>query len=172
METVVSLSSLLVMPFWLAMIVAPRWRVTRRVMEPPLIILAPALLYSLAHGSGAASHPPLRAAWVRAVPLGALPALTSPTLAGVAGLLGTSAGATIAWAHFLTFDLFVGRWEYLDSRERDLSARARRTAHRPCERAGGGHAGREWHAPPGHDQLDLEPGHAALLENAQRVRVS
>jgi hypothetical protein len=40
----------------------------------------------------------------------------------VAALLGTPAGATIGWAHFLAFDLFVGRWAYLDSRERAISA--------------------------------------------------
>jgi hypothetical protein len=30
-------------------------------------------------------------------------------------------GATIAWVHFLAFDLFVARWIYLDSRERQVS---------------------------------------------------
>ena len=107
METVFSLSSLLVMPFWLAMILAPRWGVTRRVIESPFIVLAPALLYA-----------------VLVLPrLGELlPALASPTLVGVAELLGTPEGASIAWVHFLAFDLFVGRWVYLDSRERDVSA--------------------------------------------------
>ena len=28
----------------------------------------------------------------------------------------------MGWIHFLAFDLFVGRWAYLDSRERGLSA--------------------------------------------------
>ena len=36
--------------------------------------------------------------------------------------LGEPAGATIGWVHFLAFDLFVGRWAYLDSRERSISA--------------------------------------------------
>lgn len=106
METVFSLSALLVVPFWLAMIVATRWGVTRRVIGSPLVVLAPALLYG-----------------VLVLPrVGELlPTLSSPTLVGVAELLSTPAGATIAWVHFLAFDLFVGRWEYLDSRERDLS---------------------------------------------------
>ena len=43
-------------------------------------------------------------------------------LSTIAALLGTEAGATIGWVHFLAFDLFVGRWEYLDSRERGISA--------------------------------------------------
>ncbi len=44
-----------------------------------------------------------------------------PTLVGVAGLLGSEVGATIGWVHFLAFDLFVGRWIYLDSREKNIS---------------------------------------------------
>jgi len=31
------------------------------------------------------------------------------TLAGVTALLGTKTCATLAWVHFLAFDLFVGR---------------------------------------------------------------
>jgi len=40
----------------------------------------------------------------------------------VVSLLGSPAGASIAWVHFLAFDLFVGRWIYLDSQERRVSA--------------------------------------------------
>ncbi|HRC77211.1 MAG TPA: ABA4-like family protein [Kouleothrix sp.] len=107
METIFSLSNLLVLPFWLLMITLPRWRATERIMRSPLVSAAPALLY-------------LVLVLPRLAEL--LPALANPTLAGVAALLGTPAGATIAWAHFLAFDLFVGRWAYLDSRERGVSA--------------------------------------------------
>jgi hypothetical protein len=48
--------------------------------------------------------------------------LLNPTLDGIASLLGTPAGAAAGWVHFLAFDLFVGRWAYLDSRERGISA--------------------------------------------------
>ena len=48
--------------------------------------------------------------------------MSGGSLAPIARLLGTPAGATIAWAHFLAFDLLVGRWAYLDSREQGLSA--------------------------------------------------
>jgi hypothetical protein len=51
----------------------------------------------------------------------ALPLLAAPTLANVAGLLGSEEGATIGWIHFLAFDLFVGRWAYLDAQERQIS---------------------------------------------------
>jgi hypothetical protein len=107
METIFSLSSLLVMPFWLIMIVLPHWRWTQRVIRSPLVSAAPALLY-------------LVLALPRFGEL--LAAVTSPTLPGIAAVLGTPAGATLAWAHFLAFDLFVGRWIYLDSRERKISA--------------------------------------------------
>ena len=107
METIFSLSNLLVLPFWLLLIALPRWSWTRRLFKSPLVVAAPAVLYLLL-----------------VLPrLGELvPAVANPTLPGVAGLLGTPLGATIAWAHFLAFDLFVGRWAYLDSHERGISA--------------------------------------------------
>lgn len=106
MSTLFELSSLLVLPMWLLMILLPGWSVTRRLIASPLVAVPPALLYA-----------------VLVLPrLGAvLPAVSSPTLTGVAALLGTPEGATIAWVHFLAFDLFVGRWVYLDSRERGVS---------------------------------------------------
>jgi Domain of unknown function (DUF4281) len=106
-ESIFSLSSLLVMPFWALMIFLPHWRWTRHILQSPLVILPPALLY------GALVLPRLAEVF---------PAVSSPTLTGIAALLGTPAGATIAWAHFLAFDLFVGRWIYLDGRERGISA--------------------------------------------------
>jgi hypothetical protein len=106
MDLIFSLGNLLVLPFWLGMIVLPRWRWTERLVQSPLIVLAPAALYL-----------------ALIVPqLGALaPVLMRPTVAAVAAALATPAGATLAWLHFLAFDLFVGRWVYLDSRERGLS---------------------------------------------------
>jgi Domain of unknown function (DUF4281) len=107
METVFSLSGVLVMPIWLAMILVPGWSVTRRVVASPLVALAPALLYA-----------------VLVVPriVELLPMLAAPELESIAQLLGTPDGATIAWIHFLAFDVFVGRWVYLDARERKMSA--------------------------------------------------
>jgi hypothetical protein len=107
MELIFSVSNLLVMPFWLMMIVLPHWRWTRRIIGSALVCAAPALLYA-----------------ALALPrLGELfPALANPTLAGIAAVLGTPVGATIAWVHFLAFDLFVGRWAYLDSRKRSINA--------------------------------------------------
>src|SRR5262250_2560999 len=100
-------SSLLVLPFWGLIILLPRWRWTQRIMRSPWVSAAPALLYA------ALVLPRVGTIW---------PAVTKPTLPGMAALLGSPEGATIAWVHFLAFDLFIGRWIYLDSRERRLSA--------------------------------------------------
>lgn len=54
--------------------------------------------------------------------LSLLPALANPELTTIAGLLGTPEGATIGWIHFLAFDLFVARWAYLDSQQRQLNS--------------------------------------------------
>jgi hypothetical protein len=106
MNAIFRLSNFLVLPFWALMIVLPRWRWTERTMKSVLVVVGPALVY------GTLVLPHLPVIW---------PAVTRPTLAGVAQLLGSPMGATIAWAHFLAFDLFVGRWIYWDGRERRIS---------------------------------------------------
>ena len=106
MEHVFSLSGLTVMPWWGLMVFAPGWRWTRRLLVSPLVLLAPALLY---------------AALVLPAIATIFPAVARPELAGIAALLGSPNGATIAWVHFLAFDLFVGRWIYLDARARGLA---------------------------------------------------
>ncbi len=107
MKTAFSLSNLLVLPLWVLMILFPHWRWTRRLLQSPFVVVPPAAMY-------AALVLP-RAGTI-------LPAVTNPKLPEVAALLGQPDGATIGWVHFLTFDLFVGRWAYLDSRERHISA--------------------------------------------------
>lgn len=94
-------------PFWALMILLPRWSWTRRIVGSPLIVLPAVLIYALlvipAFGD-------------------VLPAVASPTLDGVRELLGTADGAAAAWAHMIAFDLFVGRWSWLDSRDRGVPA--------------------------------------------------
>lgn len=107
METLFTLANVLVMPFWLLMIFVPRWRLTERLLRSPLVAAPPALLYAALIWPRMAEH---------------APTLLRPELHAVAGLLGSGEGATLAWAHFLAFDLFVGRWVYLDGRRRGLSA--------------------------------------------------
>jgi hypothetical protein len=94
-------------PFWALMILLPGWSWTRRVIASPLIVLPVVVIYALlvipAFGE-------------------VLPAVAAPTLGGVRDLLGTADGAAAAWAHLIAFDLFVGRWSWLDGRDRGVPA--------------------------------------------------
>ncbi len=102
-----SLTFTVAAPFWALMILLPHWSGTRRIIGSPLIVVPPLLIYAV-------------------LVLGSLtevlPAVASPTLGGVRELLGTADGAAAGWAHMIAFDLFVGRWAYLDSRKRGIPA--------------------------------------------------
>ncbi|MEM7333002.1 MAG: ABA4-like family protein [Chloroflexota bacterium] len=106
METIFSLSSLLVMPFWALMIFTPRFRWTQRIMKSAWVIAPAALLYFIL------VVPEFTAVFTEVI---------NPSLDGIAALLGTPSGATVGWVHFLAFDLFVGRWAYLDGLKYDIS---------------------------------------------------
>ncbi len=106
LDTIFSASSLLVMPFWFLMIFLPFWRWTERILRSIWIVVPIALVYAALVLPNAASL---------------IGELANPALGNIAALLGTPQGATIGWIHFLAFDLFVGRWAYLDSRERGLA---------------------------------------------------
>lgn len=105
--TVFELCNLVVLPFWLLMVLLPAWTVTRRLIASPLVVAPPAVLYL-----------------VTLLPVATmiLPEVVNPVQARIMGLLGTPTGTTLAWAHFVAFDLFVGRWIYLDARARGYSA--------------------------------------------------
>jgi hypothetical protein len=92
-------------PFWALMIALPAWTVTRRIIGSPLIVLPALAVYLLAI---APILPEFAAEMVQ------------PDIEGVRALLSTPDGATAVWAHLIAFDLFVGRWIYLDSRERGI----------------------------------------------------
>jgi Domain of unknown function (DUF4281) len=94
-------------PFWALMIVLPRWSWTVRIVSSPLIVLPVLVIY---------------AALILPNLADVLPAVTSPTLGGVRTLLGSADGAAAGWAHLIGFDLFVGRWAWLDSRTRRIPA--------------------------------------------------
>lgn len=95
----------LAVPFWALMIFAPGWSWTRRIISSPLIAVPPLLVYV-----------------VLLVPQFATFAgpVVSPDLTGLTEVFGTPAGAAAIWAHLIGFDLFVGRWMYLEARERGI----------------------------------------------------
>ncbi len=94
------------MPFWFLMIFLPRWKVTKTIIASPYIIVPAALLYA------ALVIPNIGSTFAQ---------LANPNLESISKLLGSSSGATVAWVHFLAFDLFVGRYAYLESQKRNLN---------------------------------------------------
>jgi hypothetical protein len=106
MSTIFSMMAILVMPMWFAMIFFPRARWTGAFLRSPLVFLPIALVYT------ALLLPEIATV---------LPAVMQPELPQIAELLGTERGATLAWAHFLAFDAFVGRWVWQDATERRIS---------------------------------------------------
>ena len=103
-ETIFSLSMMAVLPFWVLMILLPRWRITRFVLSSPWVIVPAAILYAIV-------------VLPRVGPL----IDSFQSAASFAEVVGTPEGAALVWAHLLASDLFIGRWEYLDSRERGIS---------------------------------------------------
>lgn len=94
-------------PFWAAMIFAPGHRWTAKLVASPLIAVPPLLVYlviMLPHFSQFFT------------------AMTRPDLTTLTELLGSAPGSAATWSHLIGFDLFIGRWIYLDSRDRRVSA--------------------------------------------------
>ncbi len=106
MEQLFALSGYTVLPFWALMMFLPKWKVTERIMQSPLVAAVPAVMYLV-----------LIAPKIPVV----FPIVAQPTLKSIMVLLGSEGGATVGWIHYLAFDLLVGRWIYLDSRSRKLS---------------------------------------------------
>jgi len=93
-----------VLPFWVLLIAAPRWRWTQRLVHGPvvLLLLTPIYAYML---------------------FGYAPApreMTFLTLYGV--MIGFSAPQIVVagWIHYLIFDLFIGAWESRDALRRGV----------------------------------------------------
>jgi hypothetical protein len=107
-ETLFKIINSLALPFWLLMIFAPWWSLTRRLMKS---LFAPGLFAVLYAVLVVPKIPEM------------LPLFTKPdiSLADIIRELSRPEAMVVAWLHFLAFDLFVGRWQYLDAQERKVS---------------------------------------------------
>jgi hypothetical protein len=105
MAQLFQLGFVLAAPFWALMILLPTWTWTRRITSSPWVVAPVAVLY-------------LAVAVPRLVDL--LPLVTGPSLPGLQAAMADGGAATLVWVHIIAFDLFVGRWMYLESRERGV----------------------------------------------------
>ncbi|NAS13289.1 ABA4-like family protein [Poritiphilus flavus] len=92
--TVFSLANLLVMPMWILMILFPKWKVTRFLMDYKLVPILLSFLYGIyvfltLQGGGV---------------------LDFGSLSAVMRLFTLENAAMAGWVHYLAFDLLVGFW--------------------------------------------------------------
>ncbi len=112
---------------WALMVIAPRWRVTRAIVEPWIVPLVCAMAHATVDGVGFASPGALEEAAKFA-------RVFDPTIGPDRWLSATTTGPFEAfnemlenpnfvaeeWTHVLTWDLFVGRFVYLDALARGV----------------------------------------------------
>ncbi|WP_460202833.1 ABA4-like family protein [Scytonema sp. NUACC21] len=102
-EQIFNIANFFVLPFWISMILLPRWNVTKRVMESyiPFVPLAAAYLYL----------------FIASITPESAQAFSSPQLADLARLFADEKVTATGWIHFLTLDLFTGRYIYLEGQK-------------------------------------------------------
>jgi uncharacterized membrane protein len=107
------LTSFLVLPFWALMIIAPRAGITKKLMNSKFIFGLLGVYYTAILADIFATNPSN----------GSPTDLLNPKFEAINKLFATPQGTLVAWVHIATFDLFVGRWIYLDSLQRGKTAR-------------------------------------------------
>jgi hypothetical protein len=91
---VFSLANLLVMPMWILMIVLPKWKATRFLMDYKVIPLLLSLIYAVYI--------------VIAMRIGS--GMDFGSLSSVMALFTEENAVLAGWVHYLAFDLLVGMW--------------------------------------------------------------
>ena len=104
-EFLFDVTFLLAAPFWLLMVFAPKWGPTVRVMGSPWVATIPLIVYFVF------AFPHFGELWA---------VVRAPELEPLRAFVGEPYGAAAIWAHVIAFDLFIGRWMYLESRELGL----------------------------------------------------
>ena len=94
------------LPFWLLMVILPKWVVTQKVMSSYLPFVPLAGLYIYLFGG---SLDPESAE-----------AFSNPTLPVLAQLFSQEPVMLTGWIHFILLDLFTGRYVYLEGREKGI----------------------------------------------------
>ncbi|MEH2070060.1 MAG: ABA4-like family protein [Nostoc sp.] len=98
-----NIANLFVLPFWALMILLPNWKGTQRIIASylPFVVLAGVYLYL----------------FINSVTPENAQDFSNLQLADVARLFADEKVAATGWVHFLTMDLFVGRWIYLEGQK-------------------------------------------------------
>jgi hypothetical protein len=106
-DTVYSLMNLFVLPFWLLLAFAPRWRFTPLFVHSALVPLLVGTFYLLYLGG---------ALFGGGGPAGG----GFGSLDGLKILFSYKPALIAGWAHYLVFDLFIGAWIVRDAQRRRI----------------------------------------------------
>ncbi len=88
-----------VLPFWLLLLVAPRWRGTQLLVHGPAVVLLLTPIYAyMLFGYGPSPQN-----------------IDMTTLYGVMSAFTAPHIVVAGWIHYLIFDLFIGAWEARDA---------------------------------------------------------
>ena len=98
-ETLFSICNTSVMPVWLLLAIAPRWKVTDWITSTSIVSLLLGTIYGLLFLSS-----------VGQIEGG------FGSLEGVKQLFANDYILLAGWVHYLAFDLFIGAWEVRDAR--------------------------------------------------------
>ncbi|MEO1258806.1 MAG: ABA4-like family protein [Bacteroidota bacterium] len=103
-DLVFTICNTIVLPQWLLMIVAPRWKVTQWLIRQPVIPVALSLVYIAYVAS------------VFGVEGGGF-----GSLAEVKKLFTVDGAVVAGWVHYLAFDLLIGSWTLVKSQKHGIS---------------------------------------------------
>ena len=100
-------SAATVLPFWFLMILAPKHTITSKLIKSPWIIIPPVICYVI----------------ILAINIDAsmLSFFKNPSANELALIMQQPWAAALFWIYAGAFDLFVGRWIFLDAKESKLS---------------------------------------------------
>ncbi|MEA5535111.1 ABA4-like family protein [Crocosphaera sp. XPORK-15E] len=101
-----NLANVYVLPFWLLMVILPKWGITEKVMSSylPFVPLAGLYIYLFSGSLDPES----------------VAAFSNPTLPILAQLFSQEPVMLTGWVHFIVLDLFTGRYIYLDGQTKGI----------------------------------------------------
>ena len=103
-DLVFTICNTLVLPQWLLLVIAPRWKVTQWLVKHPVIPIALSLVYIAFVAS------------VFGVEGGGF-----GSLAQVKSLFTVDGAIVAGWVHYLAFDLLIGTWILKNSQSRGIN---------------------------------------------------
>lgn len=102
LESIFTFVNIVVLPFWLLLMIAPRSRLTAQLAHGPFIPLLLGVVYSIGLAAVMFFHQGKAGGG-----FGSLAELSLAFSAPVTALIG--------WIHYLIFDLFIGAWQTRDA---------------------------------------------------------